>query len=149
MPEALLEVNHLKKYFPIKAGLLNKTVGQVKAVDDISLMIRPGETFGLVGESGSGKSTVGKSIVRLNEKTAGEVLFKGQDIYALGAEELRKLRPQLQLIFQDPYSSLNPRVRIGDAIGEPLLDHGLVSAAEGKGARAGGAGLMRLVLLPY
>ena len=130
MPEALLEVNHLKKYFPIKAGLLNKTVGQVKAVDDISLMIRPGETFGLVGESGSGKSTVGKSIVRLNEKTEGEVLFKGKDIYALGAEELRKLRPQLQLIFQDPYSSLNPRVRIGDAIGEPLLDHGLVSGAE-------------------
>lgn len=130
MSEALLEVRHLKKYFPIKAGVLNRTVGHVKAVDDISLTIRPGETFGLVGESGSGKSTVGKTIVRLTEKTEGEVRFKGKDLYHLPSEELRKLRPELQLIFQDPYSSLNPRVRIGDAIGEALLDHGLVPKEE-------------------
>ncbi|MFC3745965.1 ABC transporter ATP-binding protein [Paenibacillus sp. GCM10012306] len=130
MPEALLEVNHLKKYFPITKGLLNRTVGQVKAVDDISIRLQPGETFGLVGESGSGKSTVGRTILRLTEKTAGEVKFKGIDIHALPPEELRGLRPKMQLIFQDPYSSLNPRVRVGDAIGEALLDHGLCSASD-------------------
>ncbi|GGF94941.1 ABC transporter ATP-binding protein [Paenibacillus aceti] len=130
MSEPLLEVNHLKKYFPIKAGLLNRTVGHVRAVDDISIAIQPGETFGLVGESGSGKSTVGKSIVRLTEKTAGDIIFKGQDLYTLSPQEMRKIRPQLQLIFQDPYGSLNPRVRVGDAIGEALIDHGLVPAGE-------------------
>ncbi|RUT36585.1 ATP-binding cassette domain-containing protein [Paenibacillus zeisoli] len=130
MAEDLLEVNHLKKYFPIKSGLLNRTTGYVKAVDDISIQIRVGETFGLVGESGSGKSTVGRSIVRLIEKTEGEVKFKGINVYDLGPEELRKLRPQMQLIFQDPYSSLNPRVRVGDAIGEALLDHGLATRGE-------------------
>ncbi|MBB6673585.1 ABC transporter ATP-binding protein [Cohnella nanjingensis] len=130
MAEALLEVNRLKKYFPIKAGLLNRTVGQVKAVDDVSIAIRPGETFGLVGESGSGKSTAGRTAIRLTEKTGGEVKFKGVDLHTLGAEELRKLRPKMQLIFQDPYSSLNPRVRIGDAIGEALLDHGLAPKDE-------------------
>lgn len=130
MAEPLLEVNHLKKYFPIKAGLLNRTVGHVRAVDDISIAIQPGETFGLVGESGSGKSTVGKSIVRLTEKTAGDIIFKGQDLYTLSPQEMRRIRPQLQLIFQDPYGSLNPRVRVGDAIGEALIDHGLVPAGE-------------------
>lgn len=132
MPEeqVLLEVNHLKKYFPIKSGLLGRTIGQVKAVDDISFSIKPGEAFGLVGESGSGKSTVGKTILRLTDKTDGEVRFKGMDLYDLSPQEMRKLRPKMQLIFQDPYSSLNPRVRIGDAIGEALLDHGLVSKSE-------------------
>lgn len=130
MPEALLEVNHLKKYFPIKGGLLNRTIGHVKAVDDVSIAIQPGETFGLVGESGSGKSTVGRTVIRLSEKTDGEVKFKGIDLYELPAEELRQMRPKLQLIFQDPYSSLNPRVRVGDAIGEALLDHGLVPSGE-------------------
>ncbi|MFC0334392.1 ABC transporter ATP-binding protein [Paenibacillus sepulcri] len=130
MSEALLEINHLKKYFPIKSGLLNRTVGQVKAVDDISITLQPGETFGLVGESGSGKSTVGRTVLRLTEKTAGEVKYKGIDLYSLSAQELRKLRPKMQLIFQDPYSSLNPRVRVGDAIGEALLDHGLVPGGE-------------------
>lgn len=129
-PEVLLDIKHLKKYFPIKKGLLNKTAGHVKAVDDISISIGRGETFGLVGESGSGKSTVGKSAVRLTEKTSGDILFKGRDLYSLDGEELRKLRPQMQLIFQDPYSSLNPRVRVGDAIGEPLLDHGLSPRSE-------------------
>ncbi|MFC4811715.1 ABC transporter ATP-binding protein [Paenibacillus sp. GCM10023250] len=128
--QALLEVSRLKKYFPIKAGLLGRTVGQVKAVDDISFTINKGETFGLVGESGSGKSTVGRTILRLNEKTDGEVRFDGIDLFDLPPDELRRLRPKMQLIFQDPYSSLNPRVRIGDAIGEALLDHGLASPAE-------------------
>lgn len=130
MSEALLEVKDLKKYFPVKAGFLNRTVGQVKAVDGVSITIRQGETFGLVGESGSGKSTVGRTVLRLTEKTDGEVRFKGRDLYSLPAEELRRLRPKMQLIFQDPYSSLNPRVRIGDAIGEALLDHGLAGKAE-------------------
>lgn len=130
MPEALLEVRNLKKYFPIQSGLLNRTVGHVKAVDDLSFTIRKGETFGLVGESGSGKSTVGRSIVRLNEKTSGDVFFKGTDIYSLSKEELRAMRPSMQLIFQDPYSSLNPRVRVGDAIGEALLDHQLADKTE-------------------
>lgn len=126
MGEPLLTVRHLKKYFPVKTGLLQRTTGQVKAVDDISLTIQPGETFGLVGESGSGKSTVGRSIVRLTEKTDGDILFKGTDLYTLPEEELRRLRPKLQMIFQDPYGSLNPRIRVGDAIGEALLDHGLL-----------------------
>lgn len=130
MSKPLLEVKNLKKYFPVKSGLLNRTVGQVKAVDDISLSIHAGETFGLVGESGSGKSTVGRSIVRLVEKTSGDIIFDGHDLYNIPPQELRKLRPRLQLIFQDPYSSLNPRVRIGDAIGEALLDHGLASQGE-------------------
>ncbi|WP_127576110.1 ABC transporter ATP-binding protein [Paenibacillus barengoltzii] len=130
MGEPLLIVRHLKKYFPIKTGLLQRTTGQVRAVDDISFAIQPGETFGLVGESGSGKSTVGRSIVRLTEKTDGDILFKGTDLYSLGDEELRQLRPKLQMIFQDPYGSLNPRIRVGDAIGEALLDHGLLPKAE-------------------
>ncbi len=130
MAEPLLEVRHLKKYFPVKTGLLQRTTGQIKAVDDISITIRTGETFGLVGESGSGKSTVGRSIVRLTEKTDGEILFKGTDLYALPDAELRRLRPKLQMIFQDPYGSLNPRVRVGDAIGEAMLDHGLLPKAE-------------------
>ncbi|REE81202.1 oligopeptide/dipeptide ABC transporter ATP-binding protein [Paenibacillus taihuensis] len=131
--QALLEVNGLKKYFPIKSGLLSRTVGHVKAVDDISFSIKRGETFGLVGESGSGKSTVGRTILRLTDKTAGEVKFGGVDLYDLQPDELRRLRPKMQLIFQDPYSSLNPRVRIGDAIGEALLDHGLASPTEVRG----------------
>ncbi len=130
MSEALLDIQNLKKYFPIKAGLLSRTVGQVKAVDDISITIQPGETFGLVGESGSGKSTVGRTAIRLTDKTAGEVRFKGTDIYSVPPEQLRQLRPKMQLIFQDPYSSLNPRVRIGEAIGEAVLDHGLAPASD-------------------
>ncbi|MGG3505345.1 ABC transporter ATP-binding protein [Paenibacillus lautus] len=133
MSEALLEVRHLKKYFPITAGLLNRNVGHVKAVDDISLTIRAGETFGLVGESGSGKSTVGRTILRLHEKTSGDILYKGIPFHDLPKSEMRKLRPKMQLIFQDPYSSLNPRIRIGDAIGEALLEHDLAEKAEVRG----------------
>ncbi|WP_433923636.1 ABC transporter ATP-binding protein [Paenibacillus taichungensis] len=130
MSEPLLEIEHLKTYFPVRNGLLNRTVAHVKAVDDISITIHEGETFGLVGESGSGKSTVGRTIVRLTEKTEGQIRFQGVDLHQLSMQEVRKIRPQLQLIFQDPYSSLNPRIRIGDAIGEAVLDHGLATASE-------------------
>ncbi|MDN4602289.1 ABC transporter ATP-binding protein [Paenibacillus sp. F6_3S_P_1C] len=130
MSEPLLEIEHLKTYFPVRKGLLNRTVAHVKAVDDISITIHEGETFGLVGESGSGKSTVGRTIVRLTEKTEGQIRFQGVDLHQLSMQEVRKIRPQLQLIFQDPYSSLNPRIRIGDAIGEAVLDHGLATASE-------------------
>lgn len=130
MAETLLEVKNLKKYFPITSGLFNRIVGHVKAVDDISFTIKRGETFGLVGESGSGKSTVGRTIIRLLEKTEGEVKFQGIDLYSMPEKELRKIRPKMQLIFQDPYSSLNPRVRVGDAIGEALLNHGMTTKEE-------------------
>ncbi|MBY9081735.1 ATP-binding cassette domain-containing protein [Paenibacillus sp. HN-1] len=132
MPEALLEVNHLKKYFAVNQGLLGRSSAQVKAVDDISFTLQPGEAFGLVGESGSGKSTVGRTILRLTDKTAGEVKFKGIDLHSLPPAEMRRLRPKMQLIFQDPYSALNPRVRVGDAIGEALLDHGMATKAEAR-----------------
>ncbi|AJS60676.1 ABC transporter ATP-binding protein [Paenibacillus sp. IHBB 10380] len=130
MNEPLLQVEHLKKYFPITGGVFSRTVGHVKAVDDVSFHINKGESLGLVGESGCGKSTIGRTILRLHEKTSGNVLFKGQDIYKIPKQELRKLRPKIQIVFQDPYSSLNPRVKVGDAIGEALLDHGLVSHRE-------------------
>ncbi|EJL39597.1 ATP-binding cassette domain-containing protein [Brevibacillus agri] len=128
----LVEVHRLKKYYPITGGLLGRTVGHVKAVDDVSFSIKKGETFGLVGESGSGKSTTGRTILRLLEKTAGEVRFQGIDVHALSKAELRALRPRMQFIFQDPYSSLNPRIRIGEALGEALLDHGLAAPAEAR-----------------
>ncbi|CAM3075558.1 dipeptide ABC transporter ATP-binding protein [Paenibacillus sediminis] len=126
MSQALLEIDHLKKYFPITGGVLQRTVGNVKAVDDISFKIHRGESFGLVGESGCGKSTVGRTILRLLEKTSGTVLYKGQDIHGLSRNSMRSLRPKMQIVFQDPYSSLNPRIKVGEAIGEALLDHGLV-----------------------
>jgi len=121
----LLEVRNLKQYFPIKAGLLQRVVGHVKAVDGISFNIKRGTTMGLVGESGSGKTTVGKTILRLNDKTAGEVLFNGVDIHALSHEELRRMRPKMQIIFQDPYSSLSPRLPVSEIIGEAVKEHGL------------------------
>ncbi len=121
----ILEVNDLKQYFPIKAGLLQRVVGNVKAVDGISFNIKRGTTMGLVGESGCGKTTVGKTILRLNEKTAGDVLFNGIDIFSLSREELRRMRPQMQIIFQDPYSSLSPRLPVSEIIGEAVKEHGL------------------------
>jgi peptide/nickel transport system ATP-binding protein len=130
MSEALLEVKQLKTYFPVGNGIFKRSNGVVKAVDGVDLTIRRGETFGLVGESGSGKSTIGRTILRLTEKTDGEVIFDGTDLYALSRRQLRSLRPRMQMVFQDPYGSLNPRIRIGDAIGEVLLDHGLASKAE-------------------
>ena len=128
--EYLLEVTDLKKYFPIKGGLISRTVGQVKAVDGVSFRIRRGTTMGLVGESGCGKSTVGRTILRLHDKTSGEVLFNGQDIFALSRQELRKLRPKIQIIFQDPYSSLSPRLPISEIIGEAVREHNLVPPGE-------------------
>ncbi|WDZ55802.1 ABC transporter ATP-binding protein [Paenibacillus polymyxa] len=130
MAEPLLEIERLKTYFPVKSGFMNRTSGHVRAVDDISFTIRQGETFGLVGESGSGKSTVGRTIVRLTDKTDGTVKYKGVDLHSLSVKGMQELRPKIQLIFQDPYSSLNPRVRIGDAIGEALLDHGIATKEE-------------------
>ena len=128
--ETILKVENLKKYFPIKAGVIQKTVGYVKAVDDVSFDIKKGETLGLVGESGCGKSTTGRTILRLLEKTDGNVIFKGQDLHSLNKKELRSLRPEMQIIFQDPYSSLNPRITIGEIIGEALLEHNLATKAE-------------------
>ncbi|MGR3842068.1 ABC transporter ATP-binding protein [Serratia marcescens] len=128
--EPLVEVKGLKKYFPLRDGLFGRTTGQLKAVDDVSFSIRKSRVFGLVGESGSGKTTVGRTLLGLHDKTAGEVLFKGQALDSLNKDALRALRPKMQLVFQDPYSSLNPRLRVGDAIGEALLQHGLASKAE-------------------
>ena len=126
----LLEVKNLVKYFPIKGGFFGRTVGQVKAVDGVSFHIKRGTTMGLVGESGCGKSTIGRTILRLHDKTSGQVLFNGQDIFSLSSSDLRKLRPKLQIIFQDPYSSLSPRLPVGEIIGEAVREHNIVPAAE-------------------
>jgi oligopeptide/dipeptide ABC transporter ATP-binding protein len=124
--KVLLEVKNLKKYFPVKAGVFRKTVGYLKAVDDISFYIKEKETLGLVGESGCGKSTTGFTILRLEEPTAGEVRFAGKNVLSLKKKELKKIRRNMQIIFQDPYSSLNPRMMVADIVGEPLNVHNLV-----------------------
>jgi len=121
----LVEARNLVKYYPIRGGVFLKEVAAVKAVDDVSLTIRSGETMGLVGESGCGKTTFGRAILRLEEPTAGEVIFKGRNLLACDAKEMRGLRKQMQIIFQDPFSSLNPRKTIAQIIGEPLLVHGM------------------------
>ena len=128
----LIEVKHVKKYFPIRRGLLQREVARVHAVDDVSFAVREGETLGLVGESGCGKSTLGRTIVRLLEPTAGQILFEGQSIEKLGARRLRPLRRQMQMVFQDPYASLNPRKRVGQIIGDPLKIHGIGDERERK-----------------
>jgi peptide/nickel transport system ATP-binding protein len=130
LASALLRVEGLTKHFPVTRGLLGRTLGLVRAVDDVSFDIAPGETLGLVGESGSGKTTVGRAILRLIEPTSGRVLFEGVDMAHADAGELRRLRRHLQVIFQDPYSSLNPRHRVIDIVGEPLEVHGLAHGAE-------------------
>ena len=130
--ETILKVEHLKKYFPITAGLFQKKVGDVKAVDDVSFELKKGETLGIVGESGCGKSTTGRTVLRLLDRTSGNVYFNGQDIFKMKKEELRNIRPKMQIIFQDPYSSLNPRMTVGEIVGEALIDHHLVPEKEVK-----------------
>jgi len=125
---SLVEVSGLKVYFPIKSGIvLDRHVGDIKAVDDVTLTIEQGETLGLVGESGCGKSTMGRTVIRLYEPTAGTVTFDGQDITNLGEVEMRPLRRRMQMIFQDPFASLNPRHSIGRTIAEPMRVHGLAT----------------------
>ncbi|TML60084.1 MAG: dipeptide ABC transporter ATP-binding protein [Actinobacteria bacterium] len=126
----LVEVRGLKKYFPIKKGVLSREVGRVHAVDDVTFAVSEGETLGLVGESGCGKSTLGRTIVRLLPPSAGEVVFQGSPIGHLGARALRPLRREMQMIFQDPYASLNPRKRVGSIIGDPLKIHDVGDARE-------------------
>jgi len=128
--EYVIEVEGLKKHFPLRDGLFGQQTGELRAVDGVSFKIRPGTIFGLVGESGSGKTTVGRTLLGLYEKTAGNVRYRGRELSTLSPREMRALRPKIQLVFQDPYSSLNPRIRIGDAIGEAMLEHRLCSKAE-------------------
>ncbi|MEQ0231270.1 oligopeptide/dipeptide ABC transporter ATP-binding protein [Klebsiella sp. CN_Kp116] len=128
--EYVIEVDGLKKYFPLRDGLFGQQTGELRAVDGVSFKIRRGTIFGLVGESGSGKTTVGRTLLGLYEKTAGSVKFRGQELSELSPRAMRALRPKIQLVFQDPYSSLNPRIRIGDAIGEAMLEHKLCRREE-------------------
>jgi peptide/nickel transport system ATP-binding protein/oligopeptide transport system ATP-binding protein len=128
--DSLIEVKDLRKYFPIRKGILGRTVGQVHAVDGISFTIGTGETLALVGESGCGKSTVGRTVLRLIEPTSGSITVRGQDIMALSRQQMRPLRRQMQIVFQDPFSSLNPRIRVGDIVGEPLKVHGIADRRE-------------------
>ena len=128
--DTVIEVIDLKVHFPIKAGLMQQIVGHVRAVDGISFTIKRGKTMGLVGESGCGKTTVGKTILRLNQKTSGDVFFFGFDIFMLSKSEMRKIRPKMQIIFQDPYSSLSPRLPVSEIIGEAIKEHNIVPPNE-------------------
>ncbi len=141
--EALLTVTDLKVHFPVHAGLIQTEVGRVKAVDGVSFSIPKGKTLGLVGESGCGKTTAGRAIVRLNEPTAGSVVFRGADLIKATEKELRTVRRKIQMVFQDPYASLNPRMSVGDTIAEPIRVHKLRDTEEGIRARV--AELLELV----
>ena len=127
---ALLDVRNLQTWFPVRRGLLQRITGHVKAVDGVSFTLHKGETLGLVGESGCGKTTVGRTLLRLIEPTGGQVLFEGRDVIAMAGEELRQLRRRMQIIFQDPGGSLNPRMRVGRIVGEPLEVHGVAQGDE-------------------
>ncbi|AEB12294.1 ABC transporter ATP-binding protein [Marinithermus hydrothermalis] len=139
----LLEVKNLKKWFPIRGGILSRTVGHVKAVNDVSFTVRKGEVLGLVGESGSGKTTVGRTILRLIEPTSGEVRFAGTDVAKLPKAKLRPFRRKMQIIFQDPFASLNPRMTVGDIIAEPLVIHSLYNSPRERTERV--AELLKMV----
>ncbi len=128
--ENILEIKNVKKYFPIRKGLLLREVGQVKAVDDVSFSVRKGETLGLVGESGCGKSTLGRTLIRLYEPTAGEIKFKGEDFLHVKGEHLRKMRRDMQMIFQDPYASLDPRMTVGQILLQPFEIHNVMNSKE-------------------
>jgi oligopeptide/dipeptide ABC transporter ATP-binding protein len=130
LPTPLVEVRHLKKYFPVRGGVFSRISAWVKAVDEVSFEIYPRETLGLVGESGCGKTTVGRTVLRLIEPTAGEVVFAGEDVLKMPGARLRQVRRQMQIIFQDPYSSLNPRMTVGAIVGEPLHVHGLANGKD-------------------
>lgn len=139
---SLLEINHLKKYFPLRGGLLNRRVADFRAVDDVSFALPEGKTLGLVGESGSGKTTIGKCILRLLEPTAGQIVYAGQDITHIKAKDLRRLRSEMQMIYQAPAASLNGRMTVGQIIGEPLWIH---EKLKGDPARGRVLELMRVV----
>jgi oligopeptide transport system ATP-binding protein len=146
--DTLVDIKDLKMHFPVKSnGLLRRTIGAVKAVDGVSFSVRRGETLGLVGESGCGKSTTGRAILQLHRPTSGSVLFEGKDLTKIKGEELRRMRRKVQIIFQDPYASLNPRMTVGDIIGEPIRVHGLRT---GKDVRVRVEELLKVVgLNPY
>ncbi|MGH2474670.1 MAG: ABC transporter ATP-binding protein, partial [Candidatus Limnocylindrales bacterium] len=138
----LIEVENLKVYFPIRSGIFQTQIGTVQAVDDVTFQIRRGETLGLVGESGCGKSTTGRALIRLREPTAGTVRFDGVDLGSLSSDKLRRMRRRMQIIFQDPYGSLDPRMTVGATIAEPIDTHGL---AKGAARKERVADLLRIV----
>jgi oligopeptide transport system ATP-binding protein len=146
--DTLVDIKDLKMHFPVKSnGLLRRTIGAVKAVDGVSFSVKRGETLGLVGESGCGKSTTGRAILQLHRPTSGAVMFEGKDLTKVKGEELRRIRRKVQIIFQDPYASLNPRMTVGDIIGEPIRVHGL---RKGKDVRVRVEELLKVVgLNPY
>jgi len=131
-PEAILEVRHLKKHFVLKKTLMGKPISTLKAVDDVSFKVYPGETLGIVGESGCGKTTMGRTILKLHQPTAGQVFFEGVDIAGYSPKQMRDLRTKMQIVFQDPYSSLPPRSTVGDILSEPVKVHGIVPPSEVK-----------------
>ncbi len=143
--EPLLEVSNLKKHFPIKGGILNRTQAHVKAVDGVDFTLEPGETFAIVGESGCGKTTLGKVVARLLKPTSGEIVFDGRDISSLGSKQLKSIRRELQVVYQDPSSSLNPRRRVKNIVADPLVVHGIGSKRE---RRRRIAEMLELVDLP-